>query len=403
MAQSNPYVSQSASGYNASPPPDDGSQSAANQVAWSKHKTKLADPIKTLSDGINSAANTAFGTIVNRMEGLIENNLIKNPGFAVAQMGTSFTAATTPANNDDTYTLDQWIILSDGNDTVDVTRVTTPVPTGARYAIGLDVETGNRKFGIFQPIEAVDSARIVGGTASLQFKARISGTSLTKLRAAVMAWSSTADTLTSDVVSAWNVQGTNPTLVANWTYENTAVDLTTPTTSYQTYTIEGISIDTASAANVGVFIWIENTTTTVGDFLYIADVQLQPGSVATAYEPRPFAQELVLCQRYLEKSYQLASAPGTVEGLGNMQFVDPIAQGSLGITYQVLKRLQSCTMTIYSPATGASAVFRDLTSAADVAASTANRSEHGFTFECAASHGAADESLSFHWVADARL
>ena len=60
----NPYTSQAISGYNASPPPDDGSQVAANKVEWAKHKTKLADPIKTLSEAVNSQCVAAFGSLV---------------------------------------------------------------------------------------------------------------------------------------------------------------------------------------------------------------------------------------------------------------------------------------------------------------------------------------------------
>ena len=60
----NPYTSQAISGYNSSPPSDDGSQVAANRVEWAKHKTKLADPIKTLSESINSAVLAAFAQLV---------------------------------------------------------------------------------------------------------------------------------------------------------------------------------------------------------------------------------------------------------------------------------------------------------------------------------------------------
>lgn len=60
-----PYTSQSISGYNSSPPTDDGAQTAANQVAWSKHKTKIGDPIKTLTESVNSALVTAFAKSVN--------------------------------------------------------------------------------------------------------------------------------------------------------------------------------------------------------------------------------------------------------------------------------------------------------------------------------------------------
>lgn len=49
------YTTQSASGYNSSPPPDDGSVTAANKITWAKIKSALADAIKNLADGINSA------------------------------------------------------------------------------------------------------------------------------------------------------------------------------------------------------------------------------------------------------------------------------------------------------------------------------------------------------------
>ena len=49
------YPTQSISGYNATPPPDDGSQVAANVVEWDKHKTKLGDPLKNLAEGMNTA------------------------------------------------------------------------------------------------------------------------------------------------------------------------------------------------------------------------------------------------------------------------------------------------------------------------------------------------------------
>jgi len=49
------YATQSAVGYNATAPVDDGTSVEGNRVTWAKHKTKLGDPIKQLSDDINSA------------------------------------------------------------------------------------------------------------------------------------------------------------------------------------------------------------------------------------------------------------------------------------------------------------------------------------------------------------
>lgn len=44
------YTEVTVSGYNASPPPDDGTAVAANEVTWAGIKSKLADPIKTAFD-----------------------------------------------------------------------------------------------------------------------------------------------------------------------------------------------------------------------------------------------------------------------------------------------------------------------------------------------------------------
>jgi len=49
------YSSQSTSGYNASPPADDGTAVASNEVKWSFIKTKLADVLKTFAEAINTA------------------------------------------------------------------------------------------------------------------------------------------------------------------------------------------------------------------------------------------------------------------------------------------------------------------------------------------------------------
>lgn len=59
-----PYESVEASGYNANPPPDDGTQSAANRVKWATIKSKLADVLKALADGINANVLSAFEKVV---------------------------------------------------------------------------------------------------------------------------------------------------------------------------------------------------------------------------------------------------------------------------------------------------------------------------------------------------
>lgn len=54
------YSSQATSGYNSSPPADDGSTTEANKIKWATIKTKLADVLKTFAEAINTALVTAF-------------------------------------------------------------------------------------------------------------------------------------------------------------------------------------------------------------------------------------------------------------------------------------------------------------------------------------------------------
>lgn len=57
------YTSQTISNYNLNSPPDDGSETAANQVKYATTKTKLADPIKELAEAVDSELSSFDGRI----------------------------------------------------------------------------------------------------------------------------------------------------------------------------------------------------------------------------------------------------------------------------------------------------------------------------------------------------
>lgn len=61
-----PYSSVTVSGYNASPPTDDGATTEANQITWAKIKTKLADPLKTALESINANVASTLGTMADQ-------------------------------------------------------------------------------------------------------------------------------------------------------------------------------------------------------------------------------------------------------------------------------------------------------------------------------------------------
>lgn len=295
-------------------------------------------------------------------------NLLINGCFRIFQRGTSFTSATNPANSDDTALADRWFLLSDGNDIVDVTQSTERPTTKFLKSIALDVETANKKFGIVQFVENQNAEFIIGDTVTFSFYAKASETTkLDNVKAAIIAWDGAADTVTSDIVSAWNAENTAPTLVANWTYENVPANLSV-TNAWARYSVSA-TIDTASTTNVAVFIWSDVTDTTAGHFLYITGCQLELGSTPTTFEYRPFSTELTLCQRYYESSYDLGTAIGTVSDNGA---IGGSVAGNV-TTYHTMffkttKRILPTVIT-YSPATGTSGQVRNVSGGADIAVS----------------------------------
>ena len=292
-------------------------------------------------------------------------NLLINGAMMVNQRGggAAITSASTYNNNDDSYTLDRWNLVSDGNDIVDVSRSTTAPDGGSLNSIELDVETDDKKFGIVQFIEAKDCHSIIGETVSVQFKAKVSNTRLADVRVGVIAWSSTADAPTSDIINAWNDASTNPTLASNLTFENTPASLSL-TTSFATYKVEGISIDTSSTTNVAVFIWSQTLTNDVADKLYITDVQLEKGNIAGDYERKSFAEEWSACQRYFYSTIEMdvtkAGNSAIANGYSIITFADE--QGDWVVTHPLSIEMRtdpSVTVVNTYPNGAATGVFRN--------------------------------------------
>ena len=101
------------------------------------------------------------------------------------------------------------------------------------------------------------------------------------------------------MISAWEAEGTNPTLNTNFTYENTPADLNV-TTSFAKYSVTA-TIDTSSTTNVAVFIFSNVTGTTAGtDELHIGQVQLEKGDTASDFNFENYTDYLQRCQRYFQ-------------------------------------------------------------------------------------------------------
>jgi hypothetical protein len=97
---------------------------------------------------------------------------------------------------------------------------------------------------------------------------------------------------------------------------------------------------------------------TNGATFYITGVQLEKGSTATSFDYRPYTNELQLCQRYFEKSYNIDVVPNTNTYVGCQDVSGSTDSGGNLITrinFAVSKRA-SPTITTYNP-TGVSALW----------------------------------------------
>jgi hypothetical protein len=107
--------------------------------------------------------------------------------------------------------------------------------------------------------------------------------------------------------TAGNIDNDNGPAVSLIWWLNSGATYTSGTnqTTWSTY-----SAADSNPANLGV-------GGATSDYFQITGVQLEVGSVATPFERRPFGAELMLCQRYYEKSYSINVAPGTNTSLGS--------------------------------------------------------------------------------------
>jgi hypothetical protein len=379
-----------------------------------RHDTSRLDGTGLVTGDVvqtNASTNLVSGNIVQAsgnkkvidsgrtMSSITNRNILHNPFFDIGQRGTSFTSATAYPNSDDLYTLDRWILLSDGNDIVDVSRQYDPATESTFPFVRLDVETANKKFGIIQLIENKDIYPFVSGakTVCFSFYARVTSVAkLDNIKAGILAWTSTADAVTSDVVSAWGNENVNPTLVANWTFKNTPANLNV-TTDWARYYVTA-TIDDMATRNLAVMIWSDVTDTTAGDFLNITACQFEAAPIYSDPESRSFSEELLMCRRFFESSSDLGSAPGTGGG-GNVG--QRTATGTnLTATFTSPKR-STPALIWFSPVTGASGKVRNYTTSADDNASDGSIGfNRASVVDAAASTG---DLLAVHWTAQSDL
>jgi hypothetical protein len=340
--------------------------------------------------------------------GNIIHNRIINPSGQIAQV--------TPASTTDgNYTgFDQWLALTQ---TAAVTpSAVSDAENGTPFMMRLtQPQASAQRMGLIQWIENVRSRDLRGQAVTLSARVRMSAS--TTLRYAIIEWTGTADTITKDIVLDW----TNGTFTAGNFFTSTSTTVSgTGSIALTANTLTDITTLTAtlgsSTNNLAVFFWTDSTQAQ-NVTLDIAKVQLEAGSSATELAWRPFDEELRLCQRFWEKSYNYGVQPGAASVLGSGLLIanGSIASSTSGnvggtnfLPYKAEKRTGP-TVVPYDFDGTANAVRVYPTDAkragvTNVANETANGVFQFLSFDNSSGTAiSTGNQLSFSWTSDARL
>jgi hypothetical protein len=207
-------------------------------------------------------------------------NKIINGNFDIWQRGTSFTNAG--------YSADRWFTTADTNSGWTVSRQAftfgqTEVPNEPTYFLRFAISASNLAGPTVQ--QRIEDVRTFAGkTVTATFYAKVSAGS----------------TFTPGYFRMTQNFGSSGSADAYVVANETLTALTSSWAKYTyTFNVPSIAGKTIGAGNYVTFMFrIPDSTTTTVDF---AQVQVEEGTTATAFEQRPIGTELQLCLRYYEQ------------------------------------------------------------------------------------------------------
>ena len=178
----------------------------------------------------------------------------------------------------------------------------------------------------------------------------------------------------------------------------------TPTWEHHSFTFEWThltnSIDLLNYLSVS---FVSDASITSSTFL--ADIQLEEGSIATDVEYRHPSTELELCQRYYNKSYNIETVEGTITDEGAIDH-KVIAGSALPTTISQTINLPNAmriqpSLTVYSNVTGSQGVVN--VNGTDIALDSIVGGDSTYKITVTNPSGNTNRQVQFHYVADAEI
>jgi len=339
--------------------PGDGVILASDLADGSVTTAKLAD------------ANVTFDKIATTVP-LGTKNLIINGDMRISQRGTSFTGIASNAN----YTLDRFQLSASPSTSAWTVTQSTDVPTGQGFATSMKCDcttaftsyTGGQSVTITHIVEAQNLQHLKVGTPSAEsltvsfwVKSNVTGDYVTWLYTPDGTARHTNKVFTINSADTWEKKTITISGDTSGTINNDnghGMYLRVILASGSGYTSgtspNGVWEDASATTNWYAGLGV-NVSSSTSNYINITGVQLEVGENATPFEYRMYSQELALCQRYYEKSYNYANAPGSVSSADREEHYGSSDSGNnsvVGTSFKVTKRLVP-TMKYYRDDTGA--------------------------------------------------
>ena len=367
-------------------------------------------------NSINDLGYPSTGALSNR-------NLIINGAMQVSQRRTSSTGLTGSIN--DYYTVDRYRFENyndaSSNSSVWTMEQSSDAPVGFSSSLKCTATTADSDYGsglsqtnIHTRLEGQDFQHLKYGTANAEkltlsfwVKSSVTGTylawfyQLSDHRHCTKAYTiNAADTWEYKTVT---INGDTTGVIDN----NSAQGLTV---RWLLGTGSGFTGGTYLDGNWAAFTDADtyagqtaNVASTVNNSFAITGIQLEVGERATPFEHRSFGDELIRCQRYYEKSYDIDVAPGTANGDGTFHWQSNGAGGSIAsfpARFTVRKRAAP-TIVVYNPENGNSGSLR-CDNGTNQSGGSYNPGQTGFNFRTTLA-ATTDNRYVGHYTASAEL
>lgn len=261
----------------------------------------------TLTAGSGVTITNGAGTITIASSSATVNpfNYLVNAQFRFAQRQAPGTLTTLA---DGGYGADQWYMLDSNGGTSSQYARAAGESAGSQYTdyIGQfrQVNAVAKQIMVCQPLENKRTMQLRGLDVAFAFYARTDSTEITTLRACIGEWTSTADTITKDVVGTW---GATPTWISNFACKNTPSDITISSSWSQSATT--VTLGT-TVNNLILCVWTPNAEAQNDDF-YLTQAQLVNGAAALSWYQiqLPYGEDFFQTQRFYEKSSDTDTLP----------------------------------------------------------------------------------------------